>query len=95
MEIPPELPSGQLIVSQSRQPGLPLAMTGPFDEVLVAEVHRMFRRYRWLIGCWIVACLLLAGGYLLVKAPQFEAGAQIEVRPAGSIAPVSEASVHL
>ena len=31
-----------------------------------------------------MACLLLAGGYLLVKAPQFEAVAQIEVRPAGS-----------
>ena len=44
----------------------------------------MFRRYRWLIAGATVTCMLLAGGYLLVKAPQFEASAQIEVRPAGS-----------
>ena len=84
MNNPPELPSGQLIVRQSRRSGLPVAVGNPFDEVLVAEVRRMFRQYRWLIAGWTVTCLLLAGGYLLVKAPQFEAGAQIEVRPAGS-----------
>ena len=51
----------------------------------MAEVRRMLRQYRRLIAGWTVAlCLLLAGGYLLIKAPQFEAGAQIEVRPAGS-----------
>ncbi len=59
-------------------------MGNQFDEVLVAEVRRMFRHYRWLMAGWIAACLMLAGGYLLVKAPLFEAGAQIEVRPAGS-----------
>jgi len=84
MHNPPELPSGQLIVSHSRRSGLPIAAGNQFDEVLVAEVRRMFRQYTWLILGSTVACLLLAGGYLLVKAPQFEAGAQIEVRPAGS-----------
>ena len=84
MAIPPEVPSGQLIVRQSRRSVRPIAVGNQFDEVLVAEVRRVFRQYRWLIGCWIAACVLLAGGYLLVKAPQFEAGAQIEVRPAGS-----------
>jgi succinoglycan biosynthesis transport protein ExoP len=83
MNTPPELSSGQLIVSQIGRSGLPAAST-QFDEVLVAEVRRMFRQYRWLIASSTVVCLLLAGGYLLVKAPQFEAGAQIEVRPAGS-----------
>ena len=84
MNNPPELPSEQLVVRQSRRPMLPLAARNQFDEVLVAEVRRMFRHYRWLIAGWIALCLLLAGGYLLVKAPQFEATAQIEVRPAGS-----------
>ena len=50
----------------------------------MAEVLRMFRQYRRLIVGWTVACVLLAGGYLLVTAPQFEAAAQFEVRPAGS-----------
>jgi succinoglycan biosynthesis transport protein ExoP len=84
MNTPPELPSGQLIVRHSGRSGLPLTVGNQFDEVLVAEVRRMFRQYRWLIAGWIATCMLLAGGYLLVKAPQFEAGAQIEVRPAGS-----------
>jgi len=44
----------------------------------------MFRRHLRVIAVCAVVCLLLAGGYLLVKAPQFEAVAQIEVRPAGS-----------
>ena len=61
-----------------------MAVTHPVDEALVAEVQRMFRRHFWLIAACTVACLLLAGCYLLVKAPQFEAVAQIEVRPAGS-----------
>ena len=84
MNNPPELPSGRLIVSQSKRSELPVAVGNQFDEVLVAEVRRMFRQYRRLIACWTVVCVLLAGGYLLLKAPQFEAGAQIEVRPAGS-----------
>ena len=84
MNTPPELPSGQLIVSRGARSGLPFAVGNQFDEVLVAEVPRMFRHYRWLMAGWIAACLMLAGGYLVVKAPEFEAGAQIEVRPAGS-----------
>ncbi len=50
----------------------------------MAEVRRMFRQRRRLIVACTLVCLLAAGVYLLVKAPQFEAGAQIEVRPAGS-----------
>jgi len=84
MHNPPELPSGQLIVSQSRRSGLPFAAGNQYDDVLIAEVRRMFRQYRWLIMGSTAVCVLLAGAYLLVKAPQFEAGAQIEVRPAGS-----------
>ena len=61
-----------------------MAVSHHLDEVLTAEVRRMFRRHARLIAACTVACLLLAGGYLLVKAPQFEAAAQIEVRPAGS-----------
>ena len=61
-----------------------MAVTHPMDEALVAKMQRMFRRHCWLIAACTVACLLLAGCYLLVKAPQFEAVAQIEVRPAGS-----------
>ncbi|HVP53510.1 MAG TPA: polysaccharide biosynthesis tyrosine autokinase [Candidatus Eisenbacteria bacterium] len=59
-------------------------LASQFDEVLVAEVRRMFRQRRRLIAACTLAGLLLAGLYLLIKAPQFEAGAQIEVRPAGS-----------
>jgi len=84
MTTPPELPSEQLIVSQSGRARPPLVVASQFDEVLVAEVRRMFRQRRRLIAACTVVCLLLAGGYLLVKAPQFEAGAQIEVRPAGT-----------
>ncbi len=84
MDTPPETPSGQLIVGHSLRSSMPLVVSSQFDEVLVAEVRRMLRQYRRLIAGWTVAGLLLAGGYLLIKAPQFEAGAQIEVRPAGS-----------
>jgi polysaccharide biosynthesis transport protein len=84
MKASSEDPSEQLIVSQRGRTALRSVMPGQFDEVLVAEVRRMFRQYRRLIAGWTAVCLLLAGGYLLAKAPQFEAGAQIEVRPAGS-----------
>ena len=57
---------------------------GTSDTALAAEVWWMFRRHARLIAASVVVCLLLAGGYLLVKAPQYEAAAQIEVRPAGS-----------
>ena len=84
MDTSPKLPSHELIVSQRGRLVLPIALAGPFDEVLVAEVRRVIRQYRRLIAGWILACVVLAGVYLLIKAPQFEAGAQIEVRPAGS-----------
>ncbi len=84
MTVPPELPSEQRAISFGRREGLVFAVTGQADEALVAEVLRMFRRHRQLIAVCAVVCALLAGCYLLVKAPQFEAVAQIEVRPAGS-----------
>jgi capsular exopolysaccharide synthesis family protein len=82
---PPELLSEQ----KSLSPITPAAGPAPviasqLDEVLVAEVRRMFRQRRRLIAACAAAGLLLAGAYLLVKAPQFEASAQIEVKPAGS-----------
>jgi len=84
MAAPSELPSGQAVADPHAWSRLPVAVTQQFDEALVAEVRRMLRRHLRLIAACTVVCLLLAGGYLLVKAPQFEAGAQIEVRPAGS-----------
>jgi capsular exopolysaccharide synthesis family protein len=63
---------------------MPPVLTSQLDEALVAELRRMFRQHRRLIAGSTVMCLLLAVGYLLVKAPKFEAVARIEVRPAGS-----------
>ena len=84
MTPPPERPSGQFIVRHNEQARQQLVATSQFDEALVAEVRRMFRQRRRLIAACTVVCLLLAGAYVLIKAPQFEAGAQIEVRPAGA-----------
>jgi polysaccharide biosynthesis transport protein len=84
MTAPPELPSGQMQADHGAWSRLPMAVTHPADEALVAEVRRMFRRHLWLIAACTLVCLLLAGCYLLLKSPQFEAVAQIEVRPAGS-----------
>ena len=81
---PPELLSEQSFPSQSLRTEAPIVMASHIDEVLVAEIRRMLRQRKKLIAACIAACLLLAVGYLLVKAPQFEAAAQIEVRPAGS-----------
>lgn len=80
----PQLPGEQQLTEARPWPYLALASPRHFDESLVAELRRMFRRHLRLIVVCTVACLLLAGAYLLVKAPQFEAVAQIEVRPAGS-----------
>src|SRR5271157_859992 len=84
MTTPPEIRDRQAIARASAWSRLPMAVSDHLDEVLTAEVRRMFRRHLRLIAACTVVCLLLAGGYLLVKAPQFEAVAQIEVRPAGS-----------
>jgi polysaccharide biosynthesis transport protein len=79
------LSSGQQLAVERTSQRLPTAGSPhQFDDVLVFEVRHMLRRHRRLIAATTVTCLLLAGGYLLLKAPQFEAGAQIEVRPAGS-----------
>ncbi len=84
MTTPPKLP-GEHLLTEAR-PWPQFAITGPrqFDESLMTEVRRMFRRHLRLIAICTVTCLFLAGTYLLLKAPLFEAAAQIEVRPAGS-----------
>jgi uncharacterized protein involved in exopolysaccharide biosynthesis len=83
MRTPPELPSRQLTPD-----GIgPLKMrrgTLAIDEVLTTEIGRMARRHLRLIAGFTIVGLLVAGAYLLVKASQFEAVAQIEVRPAGT-----------
>lgn len=84
MTTPPELPSGQAQADPGAWSRLPMAVTRPLDEAQVAEVRRMLRRHLWLIAACTMVSLLLAGCYLLVKAPQFEAVAQIEVRPPGT-----------
>ncbi len=84
MTTPPVLPGEQQLTEARAWPPVLLAAPRPLDESLVAEVRRMFRRHLRLIAICTLTCLLLAGAYLLVKAPQFEAVAQIEVRPAGS-----------
>ena len=84
MITPPELPSGLAKAEAGAWSRLPMAVTHQLDEALVADVRRMFRRHLWLIAACTAVCVLLAGCYLLVKSPQFEAVAQIEVRPAGS-----------
>jgi len=61
-----------------------VVLASQIDEVLAAEVRRMLRQRRRLLATCTAAGLLLAMVYLLVKAPRFEAAAQIEVRPAGS-----------
>ena len=44
----------------------------------------MLRRRRLLIAACTLACTLLAGLYIVVKSPRYEATAQIEVSPAGT-----------
>jgi len=44
----------------------------------------MLRRRRVLVAVCALACTLLAGLYILVKGPRYEAAARIEVSPAGT-----------
>ncbi len=44
----------------------------------------MLRRRKLLIAGCTLACTLLAGLYIVVKSPRYEATAQIEVSPAGT-----------
>ena len=54
------------------------------DELLLPELWRMLRmRGRAIVAC-VVAGLVLALLYILVKSPRYEASAQIEVSPAGT-----------
>src|ERR1035437_5165818 len=65
-------------------PGYATLRYGPPEEQVLAEVWSMLRRRKFLIlGC-CVACLLLAGLYILLKSPRYEATAQIEVSPVGT-----------
>ena len=48
------------------------------------EIWRMLRKRKFLIAGWALACTLLAGLYVAVKSPRYEATARIEVSPAGT-----------
>ena len=60
------------------------ALQTPSDELVVAEVWRMLRKRKLLIAGWALGCALLAGLYVAVKSPRYEATARIEVSPAGT-----------
>ena len=44
----------------------------------------MLRKRKLLIAGWALGCTLLAGLYVIVKSPRYEATARIEVSPAGT-----------
>ena len=44
----------------------------------------MLRKRKFVIAGWALACTLLAGLYVAVKSPRYEATARIEVSPAGT-----------
>ena len=81
---PPEFLDAQQISHPSLRAGPQFVVAPHIEEILIAEVRRMLRQRRRLILTCTAAGVLMAVAYLLVKAPQFEAAAQIEVRPAGS-----------
>ena len=65
-------------------PGYSGLQASPSDELVVAEVWRMLRKRKLLIAGWALGCTLLAGLYVVVKSPRYEATARIEVSPAGT-----------
>src|SRR5208283_5517421 len=64
--------------------GYPVGQGTPQDDLVLAEIWRMLRKRRFLIAGWVLACTLLAGLYVVVKSPRYEATARIEVSPAGT-----------
>ena len=58
--------------------------SGPSDELVLPEIWRMLRKNRLLIVGCTLAGLLLAGLYILLRSPRYEASARIEVSPAGT-----------
>ncbi len=66
------------------KPGYAALRYAPPEEQVLAEMWNMLRRRKFLIlGC-CGACLLLSCLYILLKSPQYEATARIEVSPAGT-----------
>src|SRR5271167_2483730 len=58
--------------------------SGISDELVLPEIWRMLRKNRLLIVGCTLAGLLLAGLYILLRSPRYEACARIEVSPAGT-----------
>jgi len=54
------------------------------QELVLLELWRTLRTRWFVIVGWAAACLLLATLYVLIKSPRYEAGARIEVSPAGT-----------
>ena len=56
----------------------------PLAELMPAEIWRMLRRRKLVLAGSVLACTLLAGLYVVIKSPSYEATARIEVSPAGT-----------
>jgi succinoglycan biosynthesis transport protein ExoP len=56
----------------------------PPGELAVPEIMRMLRRRVRLVVACALAGLLLAGGYVVLRSPRYEAMARVEVSPAGT-----------
>jgi succinoglycan biosynthesis transport protein ExoP len=72
----------QLTIAEQREyRALPEA---PQEELLLAEIWWMLRKRKMLIVVSSLVCTLLAGLYVAVKSPRYEATARVEVSPAGT-----------
>ncbi len=81
--IPPATPENQQLVPWELRAYSALQGAPP-DDLLVTEVWRMLRKRKLLIAGWALSCTLLAGLYIALKSPSYEATARIEVSPAGT-----------
>jgi succinoglycan biosynthesis transport protein ExoP len=82
MGLPPTADAQQIALPEKS--GYAALRHGPPEEQVLAEVWNMLRRRKILIVGCCGACLLLAGLYILIKSPRYEATARIEVSPAGT-----------
>lgn len=82
MVLPPTTDSRQIALPEN--PGYAMQPCGLPEEQLLAEVWTMLRRRKRLILGSCAACVLLASLYVLVKRPQYQATARIELSPAGT-----------
>ena len=71
--------SGSAELRQFRRDDVPVQ-----EELLLPELGRMLRTRRSLIVGCVLAGLLLAGFYIVVRSSRYEATARIEVSPVGT-----------